>query len=399
MWHALRGPAEPIKSRRLSFALGFLTFVESFGTVLLERGLYFYTHDVFHFSQRLNLLLALSHGVAYACGAFASHRLSTRFGERRVLAATLFALLGMHVLAGWFGTELLVSVLYPVIGLAHGVKWPVVESFVSAGHSREATLSVLGRFNVTWAVAVPLAVAASGPLIASAQPKLLFWLAALLNVVAAAACIGIPARPRHAPATPVSEADTRTLVRYRALLHSARWSMLGSYALLFLLAPLMPDVFARLGLRVQQATLAACLLDALRAVAFAVLWRFNGWRGRGWPLALCIVAMPVGFLLATFGANLGTVVIGEVLFGAAAGLCYYAALYYALVLGSASVEAGGAHEALIGVGFAVGPLSGLIGHALGAAGLGASAGLLWAIAPMLVICAVCAARPLRIATG
>jgi hypothetical protein len=45
------------------------------------------------------------------------------------------------------------------------------------------------------------------------------------------------------------------------------------------------------------------------------------------------------------------------------GLTYYAALYYSLAVGQAAVDAGGSFESLIGVGYAVGPLFGLIGHA------------------------------------
>ena len=41
------------------------------------------------------------------------------------------------------------------------------------------------------------------------------------------------------------------------------------------------------------------------------------------------------------------------------GVTYYAAIYYALALGRAEVEAGGTHEALIGGGYMVGPGIGL----------------------------------------
>jgi hypothetical protein len=41
------------------------------------------------------------------------------------------------------------------------------------------------------------------------------------------------------------------------------------------------------------------------------------------------------------------------------GLTYYAALYYALAVGHAEVEAGGSFEALIGAGYFLGPLLGI----------------------------------------
>ena len=57
--------------------------------------------------------------------------------------------------------------------------------------------------------------------------------------------------------------------------------------------------------------------------------------------------------------------VGLLFFGVGMGLTYYAALYYALAVGHAAVDAGGTFEALIGLGHCVGPLLGLCGHALG----------------------------------
>ena len=51
------------------------------------------------------------------------------------------------------------------------------------------------------------------------------------------------------------------------------------------------------------------------------------------------------------------------LFGAGMGLTYYAALYYSLAVGHAAVDAGGNFEALIGLGYCVGPLLGVAAHA------------------------------------
>lgn len=41
------------------------------------------------------------------------------------------------------------------------------------------------------------------------------------------------------------------------------------------------------------------------------------------------------------------------------GIIYCAALYYAMAVGHADVDAGGKHEASIGLGYGVGPLCGL----------------------------------------
>jgi hypothetical protein len=64
---------------------------------------------------------------------------------------------------------------------------------------------------------------------------------------------------------------------------------------------------------------------------------------------------------------------GLLLFGTGMAVIYTAAIYYALEVGKAEVDAGGKHEALIGIGYTVGPGVGLaasVGIDRGAVGAG-----------------------------
>jgi hypothetical protein len=170
--------------------------------------------------------------------------------------------------------------------------------------------------------------------------------------------------------------------------------MLSSYLLLFLLAPLMPFIFQRLELPLRLAPGAAALLDVLRLSSFALLAGWKGWHGRALPLALAGAILPVSFFMVLFGQNLPVVLLGEALFGAAAGLAYYSALYYAQLSKNASVDAGGAHESLIGLGFALGPLAGLLGHALTGPIGGYVPAMLLSTLPLVLLFLGAALRPL-----
>lgn len=373
-----------------------LTFVESFGTILLERGLYFYTNDILHFSDTQNLWLALAFGVTYVAAAAGSHRAAVRFGERRVLLTSLWLLLGLHLALMLIQSPVALVAAFPLVGALQGLKWPIVESFVSAGRGPSELVRVLGRFNTSWAIAVPLALASSGTLIASAFPGALFAAAAGLNALALALGWPLPAQPLHLEETHPERPPAGELSRAASLLVSARWTMLLSYALLFLLAPLVPNVFAKLGLDVALAAPASGLLDLARVAAFAFLGVVVGWRGRAQPLALALATLPVSFAMILFGNSLAIVLLGEVLFGFASGLCYTAALYYALLVKNASVDAGGAHEALIGLGFALGPLAGLIGRAAAPALGGYVVAMLVTLLPLFGVCTFGALRPLRL---
>jgi hypothetical protein len=363
-----------------------LSFLESFATILLERAVYFFSQQRLGYSETENLMLALLFGATYTLGAARSHWLSHQLGERAALAFTLLGLLLFHGLLVLAPGGRVFPLAFAAIGLLEGAKWPIIESYVAAGLDPEAQQRAVGQFNVCWAAAVPLALALAGPLIASGLPSALFGLATLLNVGSLLLLPRFPARVQHMAASHPSRPLGAVLERYRTLLSSSRWAMLASYALMFLLAPLLPEVFRRLGCSVQRATFWASCMDAVRVATFACLALLPGWHGRGLPLLLASLGLPLAFCAIVFGAGLPAVLLGEVAFGVLAGISYYAALYYALVVQNASVDAGGAHERLIGFGLVIGPLIGILGHALARAGASYEAGILGAAAPLVACC-------------
>ncbi|MDQ2643101.1 MAG: MFS transporter [Myxococcota bacterium] len=376
-------------------AMLWFTFIESLATILLERGVYFYTHDILRLGERDNLLLATAFGVAYVVGALASHAAALRLGERRLLLSAQAALFALHVGVAFFPDAATLAVCFPLIGLLQGLKWPVVESFVSAGHRPAELAVVLGRFNVTWASAVPVALIVSGPLIASGAQSSLFVAAAAGNVLGFGLAALQPAVPEHLDDAHPERPTEGEVLRFGALLAAARWSMLLSYALLFLLAPLLPQVLDHLALGVSAATQVAAMLDVARVATFWALGRFLGWRGRALPIVISIAALPLSFVLILFGGNVAAIVLGELAFGVCSGLLYTAALYYAQLVKNASVEAGGAHEGLIGVGFALGPLLGLVAELLERSAGSRPLSVLLSLGPVCAVLSMLALSSLR----
>lgn len=372
-----------------------ISFSESFAAVVLERGVYFYTEDRFGYGDIPNLALALGFGITYVIGALLSHRLAVRFGERRAMVLSVVALLVLHALLALAPTPVVAVGTLILVGLFTGLKWPVIESFMSAGLTSRQMLRMVGRFCFTWSVAVPLAVAVAGPLIDSPYPPALFWLAVVCHALSLWLMRPLPAHPTHAPHDDPGLPDPARQARYTQLLGSARWSLMLAYTLLFLVAPLLPTIFSqRLGLPPRIATPAASLMDAMRVVAFIALTWATFWYGRISPLVLVILGLPTTVALIVFGQTLPTVLLGEVAFGLISGLGYYAALYYALACKNAAVEAGGVHEALIGAGFALGPLVGLMGIGLADVTGGYVLGMLLGVGPLVLIGSIAAAWPL-----
>lgn len=374
------------------------TFVSSLAGTMLQRGAYFFTHDVRGFSQAQNLWLALFVGIAYIGGAFNSHRLTVRFGERRTLLSLLGALGVVHVLLACSASSAFLIGALAVVAWLQGSMWPIFESYISAGETPEALGRVLSRYNLCWAVSTAPALFLSGLLITSGAPWLLFMVAGALFSLVLLSCLAFPPSPPHFNETHPARAPSALLDGYRKLLVAARIAMLGSYMMMYVLAPLMPDIMRNVGFGTAAAARAAGVLDLARFASFLGLFAYAGWHGRKMPIFCAIFALPVGFGAALFGSSAPSVLAGEVLFGAAAGFLYTAALYYAQLVENASVDAGGAHEALIGVGYALGPAAGLLGTVLaGGAGPGSAAyirGMSTATLPVIIACSLFALWPL-----
>lgn len=373
-----------------------LTFIQSFATVLLERGLYFFTKEELGFSDAENLGLTLMFGLCYAAGAMSSHGLTRGRGERPTLQAVLLGLGVLNLTVAVVATPTIVWTGFAGIAFLIGVKWPIIESYVTAGATPDRALKVLGRFNVAWSSAMPASLVVTGLLMEYVGPTSFIALAALIYLGSLPLVIfGLPTVPVHLAHDHPERPDPERLRRYRALMVAARWSLLGSCAMMFLLAPLMPTIFRdRLGFGVAWAPGLSSVMDACRLLAFATLGVWTAWRGRSLPLVLAAAGLPAGFLMVLFAPNTAVALAGQAVFGVAAGQAYYAAIYHAMVLHNASVEAGGQHEGLIGSGFAIGPAIGLLGIALQRATGDAVTGMLLAVAPFLMLCLAASLWPL-----
>ena len=159
------------------------------------------------------------------------------------------------------------------------------------------------------------------------------------------------------------------------LLRSVRVLLPVSYLLSSVMAPLLPYRFEQIGVPVEWETPATATWMLVRVAALLVMWKVPFWHGRWGTLVVGAVAMTVGFALVVLAPSLPALLLGFASLGVGLGVIYYAALYYAMAVGGAAVEAGGTHEALIGAGYAVGPVVGLIGSAIG--GGAGIVGLVW----------------------
>jgi hypothetical protein len=342
-----------------------VTFLGSITGGVFFAGIYFLTREHYRFSPARNLALALAMGAIYAISAQSAGRLFDLLGgdrgPRRVLAQVFFGM----------GATALLPVLFPkseaalwaaaLVGSStSGLAWPAVESFLSAGRHGAELRSALGWFNLIWtsATAIPLLIL---PLLSAVHPLAAFGLCFVANTAVVVALRGLPPRPGRSEHARSEAALGR---EYPLLLAATRWLLPLSYLLSSTLAPVLPYRLSVLGAgEVPESVVAATWMMA-RFVTLAVMVRVHVWHGRWAALALAGAALGSGVALTLLATTLSLAILGLFLFGVGMGLTYFASIYYSLAVGHGAVHAGGGFEALIGLGYVVGPLIGLTARAL-----------------------------------
>ncbi|MGP1271982.1 MAG: MFS transporter [Phycisphaerales bacterium] len=368
---------QPRPAKAPLWAVLAITFILSIGTGAVTQGLYFIADASCDFSRSASFLLGVVLGACYIPGALAAGPVLRRLEARAASLTPRSILLGITVTAG------AVSLLPPIVlavhrdptaavwivgavyGLTTGFMWPLVEWYLAGGRKQQPLRAATGRFNITWTTAVVAAFWVLSPFLSAegastdpARALAALYLVAALHAVAIPFILALPRTParhldiHHEPHSPI----------YHTLLRASRRLLPASYLLMCVLGPAFPVALTAMGIdRAWQPILVSVWLIA-RVASMLLLERWHGWHGRAWPLAIGAAALFLGFAGAAAAPPLGSLpmlILSLATFGVGMGTVYTSALYYALEIGDHGADAGGSHEALIGVGYTVGPLIGL----------------------------------------
>ena len=381
------------------WAVQSMVFLASLGTGVVTNGVFFLAKEGCGFSTEMNFGLGMLLGVTYIVGAVGVGPALRRVAARYKSVSTRSVLVGLSVVMGLAailpqvamnaaadagGAAWSIWTAVAIYSPCAGAFWPIVESYLGGGRSGKPLRRAVGQFNIIWAVAVVGALWAMGPVL-ERYPLGVLLVFGVVQVASAVLAWPMGAEPGvhlaedHEPHPPV----------YVALLTTFRLLLPTSYYLVSVWSPYAPSLMGRLEVGVAwQAPIAATWMLS-RLVVFAIMERWHGWHGRWWLVTIGVVGMVGGIGLALaaplLGAAVGVPVLigGLALLGVGNGAIYSAALYYAMEVGKGEVEAGGTHEALIGVGFAGGPMTGLV--AVGAVGSGLVGGLSLNVAVLAVL--------------
>jgi hypothetical protein len=369
-------------------AVFLFTFLNSIGTGVVTNGIVFLTKQGYHFSDTKNYLLAVVLGATYVAGALLAQpglywlrRVWPGLSSRAVLMA-MMVLMGLlctlpqgaiwasgtagravggmvdHAAGATAWPVWVMIILYSPLT---GVLWPMVESYVSGGRSGVNLRETVSRWNVVWSSALVAAYVGIAPLVKdhAAVAVLLLGAVHLVSIPVLRTMAPEPAEHREEEHDPHPPVFTKLLVTFRFLLPM-------SYVVSSTLGPYLPSAMQRLGVDPNWQTILAASWLGPRVVTFAVLERWQGWHGRWFPAVAGPLLLLAGFAIAILSGSgaLGSsgvlsLASGLGMFGVGMAVIYSGALYYAMEVGKAQVQAGGKHEALIGAGYSAGPLIGL----------------------------------------
>jgi len=355
---------EALSGRRLTLTYA-STWMTSLAVTLLTIGIFFYTSQRFAWGAAQNMSLAAGQGTVYVIGALLSHRVRARWGARTVLVI-LYALLA--ILAAQLALSppqwrmVVILLIYMFVA---ALNWPILESLVTAGADAREMSRRVGMYNIVWASSAAIAVAGAGALISYWPPAL--FIAAIIGHLIAALLIVIPAPIAVTAASLVSELTNEEATQASRLQHErtlalwlSRIALPASYVVNYALSALLPSLPVLHNLSPTGQTVCGSVWLAARFVSFVILGRTIFWHGRPRLLLVSAILMLIAFLGVTMPAGISgridllVMLMAQIVLGLVMGMIYSGSLYFGMVLSDGSTEHGGYHEALIGLGSALG---------------------------------------------
>lgn len=374
-------------------ALLWMTFLCSLSTSVFWGGVYFIAEHDYGFSSRRNLVMGAAMGLVYATGAILAGRITgwmrRWMSTRRVLALIVITQALLCMLPVLWRAEWSLWVAAMVVNLLAALLWPVVESYLTAGRHGRDMRAAIGWFNVTWTFATALMLVIMAPL----MREYAIWSIGLMVIVNFKAAIGTIFLPRDPASHDEDAAGASVTSEYPYLLQASRALLPLGYILVSAMMPILPHKLAAMGVDVQWKTAVTSVWMFARVAAIALMWRLPFWHGRWGTLLLGGGCMVGGVGAVLLSATLPVLLAGLIALGVGMAVVYYATLYYSMSVGRAAVDAGGKFEAIIGMGYLIGPIAGLTGARLSGDRMDDERGVVVVLTVIAAVAALAALKP------
>jgi predicted MFS family arabinose efflux permease len=324
--------------------------------------IFFLFRDRHSFGNLGNLGVAALMGLVIALASWQGGKFAQRNGCIRTIISGLIGMI-VALTCGAFFPQLPLQFAVLILWTASQfVVWPALESLVTEGEIGAARANMVGIYSVVWAACSALSYFLGGGLFEWLGSGSIFWLPPGLHLLQIAVIWGVARRYEKLPVSvkmreppaPVSLPAGREPTP-QAFQRMAWIANPFACVAAFTLLAMIPELARKMGLSTTVAGWFCSIWFFARLVAFVVMWRWTGWHYRFRWLLVGYVLLIIGFAAVLTAGDLLWLSVGQVAFGLAVGLLYYASLFYSMDVGEARAEQGGIHEAMMGAGNFVGP--------------------------------------------
>ena len=322
---------------------------------------FFLFRDRHGFGNLGNLGVAALMGLVIAVASWRGGKIAQLHGCFRAMHAGLLGMM-LALAAGAFFPALPVQLAVLVVWSASQfMVWPALEALVTEGVSGAARARLVGVYSVVWASCSALSYFFGGGLFERLGSGSIFWLPPGLHLLQILVLWGYSRRHgEEAPglAKPPPEPQPHPVRPGPCPRSFQRMAWLANpFACVaaFTLLAMIPELARRMGLSTTMAGLFCSIWFFARLAAFVAMWQWPGWHYRFRWLLGGYLLLILGFATVLTSNGLFWLGLGQVAFGLAVGMLYYASLFYSMDVGESRAEQGGIHEAMMGAGNFVGP--------------------------------------------
>ncbi|HLA40123.1 MAG TPA: MFS transporter [Candidatus Glassbacteria bacterium] len=332
-------------------------------------------------------LIGATGAALYVAASLSAGRLCDRFSRKISILAYCAVGAAASLL---FVRARLIAELFIYYGLYHlsiGLFWPTLQSLLADSRHRRNLTTTLGNFCLSWSLGFAAGHYACGWLtrIDSRLPFLWCVYLSLAILLVCLALSDLEGDEKSASRDYLDRAEGKPRALWEKYLVCG-W--LANFTLVFILGT-AKMLFPKLALDVDgldRSTL-GLMLALIHGGQFLMFWLVRYWHGwqynRRVYLTVQLLALPGTGLLA-FTSSVFTYAAGMLLVGICAGFTYTSSIYYSASRPPDSSTRTGFHEAFIGLGILIGPLTG--GFVAGKWGLHApyTLGILLAVSVLLL---------------
>ena len=329
---------------------------------------FFLFRDRYGFGNLGNLGVAALMGLVIALAAWQGGRFAERCGCFKAMFVGLWGMMVSHCIGVCFPALAIQLAVMVFWAASQFIVWPALETLVSGSTGGPARARLIGVYSVVWASCSALSYFFGGALFDRLGNSSIFWLPLGLHLIQIILLRHIERRQRERVEGPPEESTWEPPLggsgRHAspASLRHAAWlaNPFASVAAFTLLA-MIPETAGKMGLTTTTAGWFCSVWFFARLGAFVFMWRWPGWHYRFRWLLGGYLMLIAGFGIVLTADDLLWLGLGQMAFGLAVGVLYYASLFYSMDVGNARAEQGGIHEAMMGAGNFVGPGIGALG--------------------------------------